>query len=77
MSLVTFSGTSEYLDKLKWRLNSRWKFTVKSVYWNLNQKSHLNVLWPWKLIWRVKIPVKVSCFVWLVVRKACLTQEKL
>lgn len=33
--------------------------------------------WPWKLIWKIKSPPKVSCFVWLVIRRACLTHEAL
>lgn len=32
--------------------------------------------WP-KQVWKVNIPMKVSFFVWLVIRKACLTQDKL
>lgn len=33
--------------------------------------------WPWKQVWKVKIPMKVSCFVLLVISKACLTEVNL
>jgi len=33
--------------------------------------------WPWKLIWKIKIPLKISCFAWLVCKRACLTHEVL
>ncbi|WMV45920.1 hypothetical protein MTR67_039305, partial [Solanum verrucosum] len=32
---------------------------------------------PWKLIWKVKIPYKVSCFTWLLAKQVVLTQENL
>ncbi|WMV08386.1 hypothetical protein MTR67_001771, partial [Solanum verrucosum] len=31
----------------------------------------------WKSIWRGLIPTKVKCFTWLVIKRACLTQEVL
>ena len=34
-------------------------------------------LWPWKQIWKPKIPFKVSCFTWLLAREAILTHENL
>lgn len=75
--LGTFRGTTENLDKLKWRLDRKGKFSVKSVYYNMDHISNQNVSWPWKLIWKVIVPPKVSCFAQLVVRKACLTKDKL
>ncbi|WMV49660.1 hypothetical protein MTR67_043045 [Solanum verrucosum] len=33
--------------------------------------------WPWKMIWKVKVPHKVACFTWLVARQAVLTQDNL
>lgn len=43
----------------------------------LNQTNIVIDLWPWKHIWKVRIPYKVAYFVWLVARKACLTQDNL
>ncbi|WMV14075.1 hypothetical protein MTR67_007460, partial [Solanum verrucosum] len=36
-----------------------------------------NVNWPWKTIWKVNIPYKVSCFIWLLSKEAVLTQDNL
>ncbi|WMV09783.1 hypothetical protein MTR67_003168 [Solanum verrucosum] len=33
--------------------------------------------WPWKHIWKAKIPHKVACFVWLLAKEVVLTQENL
>lgn len=33
--------------------------------------------WPWKLIWRTKLPPKVICFSWITLKGSCLTQDNL
>ncbi|WMV33278.1 hypothetical protein MTR67_026663 [Solanum verrucosum] len=33
--------------------------------------------WPWKHIWKAKIPHKVACFVWLLAKEVVLTHENL
>ncbi|WMV19028.1 hypothetical protein MTR67_012413 [Solanum verrucosum] len=33
--------------------------------------------WPWKHIWKAKIPHKVACFVWFLAKDVVLTQENL
>jgi len=57
-------------DKVRWKLNSKGCFTVKSFYMrllNLNY-SAMGILrvkgFPCQLIWRALAPVKVSFFVW-------------
>uniref|UniRef100_M1AEE5 Reverse transcriptase zinc-binding domain-containing protein n=1 Tax=Solanum tuberosum TaxID=4113 RepID=M1AEE5_SOLTU len=40
----------------------------------------LNVItdnWPWKLIWKVKLPPKIVCFTWTAMHEASLTQDNL
>lgn len=49
-------------DKLSWRLTKNSVFTVKSFYRAL--KMH-NMQFPYKKMWRIKIPPKVKVFVWL------------
>lgn len=44
---------------------------------SLKHDDNLTLKWPWKHIWRTKIPYKVACFVCLVVKQACLTLDKL
>uniref|UniRef100_A0A0V0I1Q5 Putative ovule protein n=1 Tax=Solanum chacoense TaxID=4108 RepID=A0A0V0I1Q5_SOLCH len=44
---------------------------------SMNQTNHQMVEWPWKHIWKAKIPYKVSCFVWILAREAVLIQDNL
>ncbi|WMV12818.1 hypothetical protein MTR67_006203 [Solanum verrucosum] len=76
-ALNLFPGTVTEPDKPVWRLHSRGVFTVKSCYWERNTNHFLTTVWPWKLIWKIKVPLKVACFTWLVIRRACLTHEVL
>ncbi|CAN4101419.1 unnamed protein product [Withania somnifera] len=43
----------------------------------LNQPRMQVTNWPWKHIWRTRIPFKVACFSWLLAKEAVLTQENL
>ncbi|XP_059301783.1 uncharacterized protein LOC132053687 [Lycium ferocissimum] len=43
----------------------------------MNQSIQQITNWPWKHIWRSKVPHKVSCFVWLLAKEAVLTQDNL
>ncbi|WMV14423.1 hypothetical protein MTR67_007808 [Solanum verrucosum] len=64
-ALNLFPGTVTEPDKPVWRLHSRGVFTVKSCYWERNTNHSLTTVWPWKLIWKIKVPLKVACFTWL------------
>lgn len=77
MVINDFNGTTNAPDRPVWKLHSKGAFTVKSCYWRRNTGQLQIRNWPWKLIWKAKVPLKVSCFVWLVCRKACLTHEVL
>lgn len=50
---------------------------MKSCHWERNTNHLLTIVWPWKLIRKIKIPLKVACFTWLIIRRACLTHEVL
>ncbi|KAG5612411.1 hypothetical protein H5410_023692 [Solanum commersonii] len=54
-ALNLFPGTVTESDKPVWRLHSRGVFTVKSCYWERNTNHFLTTVWPWKLIWKIKI----------------------
>ena len=71
-ALNPFLGINEEPDKPAWKLHSRGVFTVKSCYWERNINHFLTTVWPWKLICKIKIPLKIACFTWLVIRRACL-----
>jgi len=75
--LNNFPGTSESSDKPVWKIHNKGVYTVKSCYWKMNHNVSRTERWPWKLLWKVKCPLKVSCFVWLLIKKACLTHEVL
>ncbi|KAF3652347.1 hypothetical protein FXO37_17559 [Capsicum annuum] len=59
------------------QLDSQEKFSVKSAYKVLNSNNNQVECWPWKMIWKVKIPHKVACFSWLLVTEAVLTRKSL
>ncbi|WMV14055.1 hypothetical protein MTR67_007440, partial [Solanum verrucosum] len=50
---------------------------VGNAYRWLNNHNLQNVNWPWKTIWKVNIPYKVACFIWLLSKEAGLTQDNL
>ncbi|XP_060210534.1 uncharacterized protein LOC132637471 [Lycium barbarum] len=43
----------------------------------INQPTPQVTNWPWKHIWKTKIPCKVACFSWLLAKEAVLTHENL
>lgn len=63
-SRESFGVTSDFPERIRWKMNNKEIFSIKSVYWNLNQRGPVKVNWPWKQVWKVKIPMKASCFVW-------------
>lgn len=64
-------------DNLQWLRAKNGKFTVKSAYRHLDRPTVMATTWPWKMIWKVRKPHKVTCFSWLVARQAVLTQDDL
>lgn len=52
-------------------------FTVKKGYALLCSNKELIDNWPWKLIWKTKLPPKVIYFCWLALYEACITQDNL
>ena len=56
-------------DKVRWKLESKGCFTVKSFYlkllsWNYSTREAMGVTsFPYHIIWRTLAPIKVSFFV--------------
>ena len=50
-----------------------------SIFYSLHQKpkEEITFHWPWKLIWKIKLPPKISCFSWSALHGTCLTQDNL
>lgn len=75
--LEQFNGTNASQDLIMWQGNGQEKFSVRSAYKEYNISNNQIGCWPWKMIWKVKIPYKVACFTWLLAKNAVLTQDNL
>ena len=60
---------------MTWKLRRSGKFDVRSFYCALHS-SH-RTLFPWKLIWGVKAPRRISFFLWTAARGSILTCDNL
>jgi hypothetical protein len=67
---MTFSETQ---DKLSWLLTESGQFSTKSFYLALQNFGAV----PYKFLWKVKIPLRIKTFIWLVLRKSILTKDNL
>lgn len=64
-----YSINENAADQLVWGRNNI--FTVKDCYHQLCCQNQFIELWPWKLIWKTKLPTKVICFCWIALQEAC------
>ena len=62
-------------DKMCWKLNREKGFLVKD-YYSLLVGSN-DYCFPWKCIWKQKIPSRVAFFVWTAALGKCLTIDNL
>lgn len=49
-------------DRMRWKLAKNGDFTIRLYYHKLHGCS--SIVFPWKCIWKVKVPQWVSFFVW-------------
>jgi hypothetical protein len=61
--------------RLVWNPSKRGLFEVKSYYEMVIRKNDPS--FPWKSIWRVKVPTMVAFFVWLTTLGKILTHDNL
>lgn len=54
------------MNNMRWQGDSQGKFTVNTAYRDINPSNNQVECWPWKMIWRFKIPYKTVCFFILV-----------
>ncbi|WMV30226.1 hypothetical protein MTR67_023611 [Solanum verrucosum] len=64
-------------DNLSWNPDEQGRFSVGSAYRSSQRPGTHIGGWPWKMIWKVKIPLKIACFTWLLANQAALTQHNL
>ncbi|WMV25830.1 hypothetical protein MTR67_019215 [Solanum verrucosum] len=76
-SVGSFSNLTEKKDLLVWQNDTKGQFSVNSIYKELNKNAGQETEWPWKSIWKPKVPYKVNCFMWLLTKEAVLTHENL
>ncbi|WMV23130.1 hypothetical protein MTR67_016515, partial [Solanum verrucosum] len=76
-TVEAFNGLQTGEDVMWWKGNSRGEFKVNSAYKLMNQTTPQTHSWPWKQIWRSKIPHIISCFIWLFAKEVALTQDNL
>ena len=62
-------------DTMVWQLNRSGVFNVHSFYKSLLKA--LSVFFPWQCIWSVKVPRRVSFFLWTAARGGILTIDNL
>ena len=62
-------------DQMRWKLKPNEEFDIRSYYKKLRDSP--SIVFPWKGIWRVKAPRRVSFFVWCVAWNKILTGDNL
>ncbi|WMV23794.1 hypothetical protein MTR67_017179 [Solanum verrucosum] len=59
-SVADFNNLNGGEDRLEWNKDRNGKFSINSAYKELNSAVVKGKDWPWKMIWKPKIPYKVS-----------------
>lgn len=73
--LVGMTITMTTTDKILWKHSKDGVFSIKNVYKRRLQGMIGGPKYNWNYFWKSDIPTKVKCFTWLVIKRACLTQE--
>jgi hypothetical protein len=61
-------------DIFKWSLNSSGQFFVSSMY---QVFIDTNIVSNNSYLWKIRIPLKIKVFIWLLYREAILTKDNL
>ncbi|WMV47534.1 hypothetical protein MTR67_040919 [Solanum verrucosum] len=72
-----FNGFVARPDTISWVHSEDGRFTVNKLYKKEMGTQQGLRLARWKYVWISQAPTKIKCFVWLVAKRACLTQEVL
>ncbi|WMV47091.1 hypothetical protein MTR67_040476 [Solanum verrucosum] len=67
--LERYKELSNSEDKLLWAPDTQGRFSVGTAYRNSQRTHTQSSYWPWKMIWKVKVPFKVTCFTWLLAKQ--------
>ena len=64
-------------DELWRQGDEKGTYKVSKAHMKMNNDNQQPSSWPWKNIWKSKIPYKLACFVWLLAKEPVLTQDNL
>lgn len=71
--LESFQVLKDAMDCLWWtghnKGTTKWPQDIRSWTWLGHGPQNSN--WPWKQIWKAKIPHKVACFTWFASKAGC------
>ena len=70
-----FNGFAARSDTVSWVHSEDGRFTVDKLYKKEMGTQQGLILARWKYVWTSQAPTKIKCFVWLVAKRACLTQD--
>jgi hypothetical protein len=73
-NLCSVAKLSDGRDRCTWLLEKSGNFSMKSMYIALKTK---NSVCEFKYCWKVRIPLRVKVFIWLVFKKSILTRDNL
>ena len=62
-------------DRMRWKLMKNENFDIQSFYNKL--RGPVPIIFPWKSVWKVRAPRRVSFFVWTTVWDKILTGDNL
>jgi hypothetical protein len=61
-------------DKVRWLLTRSGDFSVKSLHLYLSARL---INFPYKVLWKLRIPLRIKVFCWLVIKNRVLTRDNL
>ena len=73
--LGTYTPPMDVGNRMRWKLKPNGAFDIWLYYNKLRDSP--SIVFPWKAIWRVKAPRRVSFFVWCVAWNKILTGDNL
>lgn len=76
-TLKSFSLNNQAANQFKQGSTAEGDYTVTAAYDQSRSLNKLNDHWPYKLIWKTKLPPKIICFCWTALYEACNTQDNL
>lgn len=76
-TLADYRTEELHSDKMVWGNSKEGQYTVKGNYYLMCSQNGLLNNWPWKHVWKIRLPPKVTCFTWLALNDAILTQDNL